>query len=79
MALERVADQPEGGWPEADEQRAALGVGARVLVDGLGTNPQSDAESDSSDRRQLHVAGAQSHAVEAFREHDFWLPGSAQN
>jgi hypothetical protein len=39
LALERVADQPDRRRPQADEQRAAFGVAALVLVDGLGSDP----------------------------------------
>ena len=44
LALEGVADQPDQGWPQADEEGPALGVAALVLVDRLGADPQRDAE-----------------------------------
>lgn len=44
LALEGVADQPDQGWPQADEEGPAFGVAALVLVDRLGADPQRDAE-----------------------------------
>jgi hypothetical protein len=43
-ALDGVADQPEHRGPQPDEEGAALGVPALVLIDGLGADPQPDAK-----------------------------------
>ena len=45
-SLEGVPDQPEARRPQTDEQRAPLGVAPLVLVDGLGPDPQRDAQPD---------------------------------
>jgi hypothetical protein len=46
VVFERVADEPEHRWPEADEEGAAFGVAAFVLIDGFRTDPEADAEAD---------------------------------
>src|SRR6476661_6547690 len=47
MALHVVADQPEHRSPETHEDRAALGVAASRLVDGLGADPQRQRQRDA--------------------------------
>ena len=65
VALDRVADEPEHRRPQPDEERAALGVAALVLVDGLGADPQPDAQARSSPARRVQVPAAQADVVEA--------------
>lgn len=67
--LKRVADEPEHWGPEADEQGAAFGVAALVLVDGFGADPQRDAEPYGSEGEALHVPGPQPGVVEALGQH----------
>src|SRR4029450_9869789 len=67
--LERVADQPEHGGPEADEQGPALGVVAVLLVDGLGPDPEAEAEGDRPERRRLQVPAAQAGRVQRLDQH----------
>ena len=69
LALERVSDQPDRWRPQADEQRSALGVTALVLIDGLGADPQNDAQSDGTEREALHVPGPKADCVEALGQH----------
>ena len=44
-----VPDQPQEYGPESDEQRPSLGVPAFLLRDGLGPQPQADAQHDAAD------------------------------
>jgi len=46
MTVDRVAEQPQRWRPQSDEQRPALGVSALVLIDGLCSLPQRDAQGD---------------------------------
>jgi hypothetical protein len=46
VALDRIADEPEHRWPQPDEEGAPLRVAAHVLIDGLGPDPQADAQTD---------------------------------
>ena len=74
-ALERVADEPEHRRPQAHEQGAPLGVAALVLVDGLGADPQSDAEIDARERGCVVVPVTQPGAIESLGQHARALPG----
>src|SRR5512132_3390764 len=67
--LEGVADQPEHRGPEADEQGPAFGVVAVVLVDGLGPDPEAEAEGDRAERRRLQVRAAQAGGVQRLDQH----------
>src|SRR3954470_18822096 len=75
--LKRVAHEPEHRWPEPDEQCAPLRVAALVLVDGLGANPQGDAEPDARKRRGLQVPAADTGVVKTLGQHGARLPGPA--
>lgn len=59
VARQRVSDQPDRGGPETDEQGATLGVPALVLINGLGANPEADAEADRAHREDVQMPGAQ--------------------
>ena len=50
------------GGHRPDEQRAPLGVAALVLVDGLGADPQSDAEIDARERGDVQLCQSRSPA-----------------
>src|SRR4051794_24932332 len=75
-ALERVADQPEHRRPQADEQGAPLGVAALVLVDGLGADPQADAEGDARERGAVAVPVTEPGAMECLVSMQRGYPGS---
>jgi hypothetical protein len=68
-AFDRIADEPNGRWPQTDEQGATFGIPAFVLVNGLGANPQANAQSNGAHREQLQVPAAQARAVEAVNQH----------
>ena len=74
-ALERVADEPEHRRPQAHEQRSSLGVAPLVLVDGLGADPERDAESDARERGDVAVPAAESEVVQGLGQHAGRLPG----
>jgi len=56
-----VAEQPEHGRPQADEQGAPLGVPALLLGDGLRADPQRDAEDDPAERGAVENRSDQTH------------------
>src|SRR3954471_12690841 len=68
-AAQRIADEPERRRPQPDEQGAALGVAALVLVDGLRADPQRDAQSDGAHRDELQVVAAQADRADGGDEH----------
>lgn len=68
-ASEGVADQPEHGWPETDEEGAALGVAALVLADRLGASPEHDAEEDRDHREAVERLAADWRAVGGENSH----------
>src|ERR1043166_7496246 len=72
--LQGVADLPERRRPEADEERAPLGVAALVLVDRLGADPEADAQSDRSERERVKMEPAETGAVQRVDDHDRALP-----
>src|SRR5581483_10956644 len=74
LSLDRIADQPQHRWPQSDEQGAALRVSALVLVDGLGPDPEPDAQADRAKREQLCMPCAESEAVKALDQHDLYYP-----
>ena len=74
-ALKCVADEPEHRRPQAHEQRAPLGVAPLILVDGLGADPERDAESDARDRGDVAVPAAESEVVQGLGQHGGRLPG----
>jgi hypothetical protein len=78
VAFERVADQPEHGWPKADEESATLGVAAFILVDRLGTDPKADAEADRRERGGMAVPTAQARNVQPLAEHRWCVPDSGR-
>jgi hypothetical protein len=49
VSTQRFANQPEHWRPQADEQSSAFRVSPFVLADGLGTDPEDDAEQDGPD------------------------------
>src|SRR5581483_6837598 len=57
--LHRVADLPEGGRPETDEQGAPFRVPALVLVDGLRSNPEADAQRNRAQREGVELRAAE--------------------
>jgi hypothetical protein len=59
VALDGIAGQPEHRGPEPDEDRAALGVAALVLVHGLGADPEDDAEHHGPERGAVQLGGAE--------------------
>lgn len=63
VTLERVAEQMEGGRPQANENGAALGISPRILVDRLGANPQAQAKADRPQRKGVQVLASQADAV----------------
>jgi hypothetical protein len=73
-ALERVAHQPEHGRPEADEERAALGVSALALIVGLRAYPEADAEADRGHRGQMEVPAAQPDPMNEVHHHAHLVP-----
>src|SRR3954469_11999904 len=77
VALDRVADQPEHRRPQAHEQRPPLGVAALVLVDGLGPDPQADAQPDTGHGGAVEVVAAQADVMQLLREHATALPAGS--
>src|SRR5919202_1274888 len=69
LALDRITDEPEHRRPQPDEQRPALRVAALVLIDGLGADPQADAQADRPEPDGVEVPAAQARVVEGFGEH----------
>src|SRR6185437_2110426 len=65
---QRVADEPEHRRPEADEQGPALSVATLVLVDGLGPDPQPDAQAYRPERRRVQVRAAHPSLAHGFRD-----------
>ncbi len=64
-----VADHPDSGGPQSDEQRTSFGIAAFVLIDGLRADPQRDAQSHRREREDLHVRVAQAGAVKPRGQH----------
>ena len=62
-AAHRVSDQPEHRGPEADEEGSAFGVGAFVLADRLGSEPEGDAEEDRSEGEAVEVVAPRSQVL----------------
>lgn len=60
--FQRVADLPEGGRPEADEEGTSLGVAALVLVDRLGADPEADTKGYRAERERVEVRAAKTAA-----------------
>jgi alkanesulfonate monooxygenase SsuD/methylene tetrahydromethanopterin reductase-like flavin-dependent oxidoreductase (luciferase family) len=71
---QRVADLPECGGPEANEDGAALGVAAFVLIDGLGANPEADTKTDRAQREGMEVGSAQSTPIQRVDDHGSAVP-----
>src|SRR4030095_2470504 len=69
VALERVPDQPERRSPQSDEQRPALGVSALVLIHRLRPDPESDAKSDGTHRRGMHLPASQAASMQGLGQH----------
>ena len=68
IGLKRVPDQPEHRRPKAHEERPALGVSALLLIDGLGADPQRDAEIDRGQRGRMQMPAAQAAGAKGFCE-----------
>ena len=77
--LQRISDQPDGGRPQSYEQSAPLGIASLVLIDGLGPNPQSDAQADRAERQELQVPGPQPGVVEGTDERRLVSLGAADD
>jgi hypothetical protein len=77
VLLQRVPDEPEHRRPEADEERAALGVPAFLLVDGLGADPQRDAQADARERRGVRVPASQPCVMKRVCQHGRRLPAGS--
>jgi hypothetical protein len=75
VPLHPVSDQPEHRRPQADEERAALGVPAFLLVNCLGANPEPDAEQDGAERAGVEVPPTQAGLVNLPRKHQAPVPG----
>jgi hypothetical protein len=71
---QRVADLPERGCPEPDEEGAPLGIAALVLVDGLGADPEADAEADGAERERVELRAAQPSAMQRVDDHPRAVP-----
>jgi hypothetical protein len=60
LAVEAVTYEPEHRRPQADEQRAALGVATFVLSDRLRADPKHDAESNGPERARMEMLATES-------------------
>jgi hypothetical protein len=75
---QRVADLPERGCPEPDEEGAPLGVATLVLVDCFRANPQADAQADRAERKRVEMRAVETEAIECVDDHDRAFPFSAR-
>jgi hypothetical protein len=64
VLLEGVADQPRHRRPQPHEDGAPLGVAPLFPVDGLGADPQRQAQHHRPQRRDLQVHAPQSQRVQ---------------
>jgi hypothetical protein len=63
LALDGVSHEPELRGPQSDEQRPPLGVPSLILIDGLGPDPEPDAQRDRSQRGDVEIPAAKTHAM----------------
>jgi len=52
-------------------------VAAFLLINGLGSDPETDAQADGGNRRGLHVPVPQSGTVHLLRQHGRYIPSGA--
>ena len=57
-----------GGHKPTNRARA-LSVSALILIDGLGADPEADAQAYGAEREALHLPGSQAGIVQAFGQH----------
>src|ERR1700743_1898751 len=66
---DRLADSPNRPRSQANKDCPSLGVTAFVLVDGLGSNPERDAQPHRAHRDQLHRPGTHADLMKEFGQH----------
>jgi len=69
VVLEAVADEPEHRPPQADEERAPLGVAALVVGNGLAADPEPDAQADRRERSDVQASAAEARPAQELGEH----------